>query len=150
MKTILFFLFLATCFTSCSVFKKSNDPKSQSKRSNIYYFGNTYAATEKIDVYFNENSIRKSFIIMGKVGLEYNNYYSQQKIYDLYMEKAKEKGADGILVVDNSYIKKGTAINTTTETRIDTIFNKKTSNSSTSIEQDQLIKSEEYYFIKYQ
>lgn len=68
--------------------------------ANISYVGNTYGPTTKIDVFVDEATIKKNYDIIGK-GYVRNSYITRpEQIQKKAIGKAKEKGADAILLKD--------------------------------------------------
>lgn len=72
----------------------------------LNYLGTSYAPTENVDVYVDQNAIKKSYTIVGKgyaegISISKKGYEIMQKKAIL---KAKEKGADAILFQDHYII----------------------------------------------
>ena len=67
----------------------------------VDYIGNAYAPSGQVDVYVVKDAIKKQYEVMGKgyvrMGTAFNSYESIQK---KAVAKAKQKGADAILVED--------------------------------------------------
>lgn len=66
------------------------------------YLGDSYAPTQKVDIFFDENDIEKDFKVMGIVKnegrpLDLDDTESMQKAM---IAKAKSLGADAVLFVD--------------------------------------------------
>lgn len=85
---LIFFLLVLTTATSCS--------------NKIIYYGRTYPATLKMDIFFRETDITEPNEIMGKVTYEVTAKRSSDKVQSKIVNKMKEKGADAILFDDIS------------------------------------------------
>ena len=67
----------------------------------VHYLGNSYAPTEKVDVYVDASVIKRSYEIMGKTLAPISPYGgTPEKIQKKAIAKAKEKGADAVLFQD--------------------------------------------------
>ncbi len=75
----------------------------------IVYYGRTYPATEKVDIYFRESDITEPNEIMGKATYEVSAKKNSDKIQNKIIERVKKKGADAILFDDISLTTTGTA-----------------------------------------
>lgn len=94
-------LLLATALASCG--------------TKINYIGNSYTATETIDVFVDESAIPKNYTIVGK-GYVRSYRNKPENIQNKAIAKARQKGADGILIKD-AYIPVNTiGINTSFRT----------------------------------
>jgi len=87
----LLYLFYVIIFTSCA--------------TRLHYLGNSFPESQSVDVYVDPSSIQKPYTIMGKgfikQGLYSVNYIKH--IQPLAVAKAKQKGADAVLIQD-SYV----------------------------------------------
>ncbi len=66
----------------------------------ISYLGSSYGPTQTVDVFVEENAIAKSYTVIGK---GYVNYYRNgvpESLQAKAVSKAREKGADAILIKD--------------------------------------------------
>ena len=99
MQKIYFFSFIILLFPSCI--------------TRIAYIGSTSAPTSRVDVFVNENAIKKNYEIVGKGYIHYGLYSrGVEKIQKKSIAKAKEVGANGILFQDYYVPNTGTSINT--------------------------------------
>jgi hypothetical protein len=102
MQKNLLFVFSILNFISCS--------------TSINYLGSSSAPTSQVDVYVNEAAIKKAYDIVGKGYVNYGivNNKTVEKIQNKAIDKAKQKGADAVLIKDYFIPNTGTSINTTT------------------------------------
>ncbi|WP_114941094.1 hypothetical protein [Mucilaginibacter endophyticus] len=75
---ILLSLFLASCATTS-------------------YLGDTYPATEKVDVFYDAKDVKKDYKVIGHLAIAYTPNAAEAK-NDLSI-KAREVGADGIIIL---------------------------------------------------
>ena len=86
MNKIYVYLVFVTVSTSCA--------------TSINYVGTSYKATEKIDVFVDESAIEKNYVIVGKGYVRSTMYTKPETVQNKAIIKAKEKGADAILIKD--------------------------------------------------
>jgi hypothetical protein len=100
----IYFSFAVILFLSCS--------------TKIRYVGNTYPATNKVEVFVTEKSIKQPFDYIGKGYVAGFGPKNPEKIAAKSIQKARKMGADAILINDYYMPYTGTAINTvyTTDT----------------------------------
>ncbi|MGZ5191687.1 MAG: hypothetical protein ACXWCZ_11785 [Flavisolibacter sp.] len=72
----------------------------------LNYLGTSFLPTENVDIYVDQNAIKKSYTIVGKgyaegISISKKSYEIMQK---KAIRKAKEKGADAILFQDHYII----------------------------------------------
>lgn len=95
-----FYLILLLLFLSCT---------------KINYVGNSYDPTFKIEVFVDEGAIKRKYDVVGKGYVRsVTTMPTPEKIQTKAVEKAKQKGADAILIKD--YLVPSTGINTTVRT----------------------------------
>jgi len=61
----------------------------------VDYVGKSYEKTDQIDIYFDENEISKNYEIIGQAIGEGGR---MKKIQERLIKKAKNEGADGIII----------------------------------------------------
>ena len=86
MRKHYFYLSLLIVLTSCA--------------SNISYIGNSFHPTSKIDVFVDESAIHKNYEIVGKGYVRNIAVAKPERIQTHAINKAREKGADAILLKD--------------------------------------------------
>jgi hypothetical protein len=68
----------------------------------LHYIGNSFPASQSVDLYVDPSAIAKPYIIVGKgyikEGIGSPNYI--KRIQPLAINKAKQKGADAVLIQD--------------------------------------------------
>ena len=80
----------------------------------LNYLGTAYAPTEKVDVYVDQSAIDKPYRIIGKGFMKNSPHlnWTVEKMQQRAVEKAKQKGADAVLIYDYYILNPGTSINT--------------------------------------
>lgn len=66
----------------------------------VDYLGKNYAPTTNVDMFFSTNDVPKDFEVMGTVSAEMPDWMNMEKMQEKLIEKAREKGADAILIED--------------------------------------------------
>ena len=64
----------------------------------IDYLGQSYPPTAHVDLYFSETDIRESYQVMGHVIAQAGTGISIERLQTKLEAKAREKGADGIVI----------------------------------------------------
>ena len=64
----------------------------------IDYIGQSYQPTTHVDLYFSEEDIREDYQVMGHVIAQANEGISIENLQKQLEAKAREKGADGIVI----------------------------------------------------
>ena len=64
----------------------------------IDYIGQSYSPTTDVDLYFSEEDIREDYQVMGHVIAQANEGISIESLQKQLEAKAREKGADGIVI----------------------------------------------------
>jgi hypothetical protein len=108
MKKIYSLSFLILLITSCA-------PR-------IKYLGNSYAPTSQVDVFVSEDAIKKNYDIVGKGYVQHGGLYKKkiEKIQSKAVEKAKQRGVDGVLIQEYYVPNTGTSISSVS--RSDSLF----------------------------
>ncbi|MHC4727045.1 MAG: hypothetical protein ACYS17_07400 [Planctomycetota bacterium] len=78
----------------------------------VNYIGDSYPPTERVDLYFSEEDIEKEYIVIGRIVATANSdelFYSGDKFTEAVRKKAREKGADGIVVFGFGKVVSGTS-----------------------------------------
>ena len=64
----------------------------------IDYIGQSYQPTTHVDLYFSEEDIRENYRVMGHVIAQANEGISIENLQKQLEAKARERGADGIVI----------------------------------------------------
>jgi hypothetical protein len=66
----------------------------------VNYLGRSYSETKKIDIYFVSETIEKKHEFIGEAFIELNknSFYTTEEMQNALVKKAKEKGADAIIL----------------------------------------------------
>lgn len=114
------------------------------------YVGEEYPPTTHVDLFFSEADITVEYKIMGRVLATAGETISSENMQNKIMEKARQKGADGVLILGlDRYTETGsTTWSETTETEEDDgkTVTKTTGSSGTSTSDKKQI---EALFLKY-
>ena len=67
----------------------------------VAYVGSSYTPTQQVDVYVTQQAVKKPFDIIGK-GYAHTpvSFTNEEKIQRKAVEKAKQKGADAVIIED--------------------------------------------------
>jgi len=78
----------------------------------LHYVGNTYPANKEVEIFVDQATIKKSFDIIGKGYIKQGIYSANyiKRIQPLALAKAKQKGADAVLIQDYDIPTAGTNV----------------------------------------
>ena len=68
----------------------------------INYVGESYPPTQEVDLYFSEEDIEREYTVVGRILATANSdeaVYSSEKFTQAILKKAREKGADGVVIL---------------------------------------------------
>jgi len=116
----------------------------------IDYVGRSYAPTANVDVYFSLDDIKGAYEVMGHLTATAGSFTSSEKMQEKIIEKAREKGADAVVILGlDVYVKDGgSSWSETTETK-ETTSGVKTTTSGSQASNDEEMKEIKARFIKY-
>jgi len=114
--------------------------------AHLDYIGESFAPTPRVDLFFAEKDVPGEYRVMGQILATAGDLVSAEKLQAKIVEKAQQKGADGVVLLGLERYKSGesTSYHETTEQK-----NRKTrtrGGSSTSSEEKKEIRA---IFIKY-
>ena len=113
----------------------------------IDYIGKSYSPTTHVDLYFSENDIREDYEVMGHVVAQAGEGISLENLQKQLEAKAREKGADGIVIHGFDRIQTGETTVYSEETNRRKKAQSTTAITTTSAEEERQIKE---IFIKYE
>lgn len=113
----------------------------------IDYIGQSYPPTTHVDLYFSEADIREDYQVMGHVIAQANEGISVEGLQRKLEAKAREAGADGIVIHGFDRIQTGGTTTYNEETRRDEKKRSITAITITSAEEERQIRA---MFIKYE
>jgi hypothetical protein len=70
--------------------------------TSIQYLGDSYPHTEHVDLYFSENDVPQNYTVIGRLVATANvdePFYSDEKFTEAIRKKAREKGADAVVIL---------------------------------------------------
>ncbi len=76
----------------------------------VHYLGDSYPPTRHVDLYFSEADVPRQYKIMGRIEATADAdelIYSTEKFTDAILEKARNKGADGVVILDFKTVQTG-------------------------------------------
>ena len=76
--------------------------------SGVKYLGNEYPATQEVFIFFNKADIDKPYALIGKVYLDVDENTKDEKIQNMILNKAREKGGNAVIMGDLNVIRSGT------------------------------------------
>ena len=71
------------------------------------YLGKTYPPTQRADVFFSPQDVRRSYEVMGEIRAQADDIVSFQSIQQKLVQEAMQKGADAILIKNFHTIQTG-------------------------------------------
>lgn len=116
----------------------------------IDYVGKSYNPTSNVDIYFSLEDVKGSYEVMGHLTATAGSFTSSEKMQEKIIEKAREKGADAVVILGlDVYIKEGgTSWSETTETT-ETTTGVKTTTTGSEANNDEEMKAISARFLKY-
>ena len=79
------------------------------------YIGRTYPPTQRVDVFFSPQDVRRPYEVMGEIHAQADDIVSFQAMQQRLRAEAMQKGGDGVLIERTGTIKTGM---TTVENKI--------------------------------
>ena len=113
----------------------------------IDYIGQSYSPTTHVDLYFSEADIREDYQVMGHVIAQANEGISVENLQKKLEAKAREKGADAIVIHGFDRIQTGETTTYNEETQEEKRRRSIAAITVTSTEAERQIKA---IFIKYE
>ena len=104
----------------------------------VDYVGTSYSPTIHVDLYFSEADVEEDYVVMGRAIARAGTRASTKRLQEKLLQEAREKGADGVIILDFDRVPVGELTN---ENTIGT-----TTTSTTSVKMEKRI---EATFIKY-
>jgi hypothetical protein len=81
--------------------------------ASIQYIGDSYPPTEHIDLYFSEYDVTREYTVIGRLLATANveePLYSSEKFTEAIRKKAREKGADAVIILGLRQVVTGTTV----------------------------------------
>jgi hypothetical protein len=81
--------------------------------TSIQYVGDSYPHTERVDLYFSENDVPQNYTVIGRLLATANvdePFYSDQKFTEAIKKKAREKGADAVVILGLHKVMTGSTV----------------------------------------
>ena len=113
----------------------------------IDYIGQSYQPTTHVDLYFSDEDIREDYQVMGHAIAQAGTGISIERLQQQLEAKAREKGADGIVIHGFDRIQTGETTTYNEETRREEKKRSIAAITVTSAEEERQIKA---IFIKYE
>jgi len=80
--------------------------------ASVNYLGESYPPTRHADLYFSEADVKKEYKVIGRMEATADadeSIYSGEKFTEAILKKAREKGADGVVILDFGKVMTGTS-----------------------------------------
>lgn len=81
--------------------------------ASIHYIGESYPPTERVDLYFSEYDIQREYTVIGRLLATANvgePIYSSERFTEAIRKKAREKGADAVVILGLRQVVTGTTV----------------------------------------
>ncbi len=116
----------------------------------IDYVGKSYGPTSNVDIYFSFDDVKGSYEVMGHLTATAGTFVSSEKMQEKILEKAREKGADAVVILGlDHYVKgSGSSWTETTDTKDTGSGTRTTTTGSTSSNTEEM-KEITAKFLKY-
>ena len=114
--------------------------------AHVDYIGRSYPPTSNVELFFAEADINESYEVMGRVHARANDIVSAEKLQRKIMEKARENGADAVVILGFDRYKTGEHTTYNESTKEKRRGTETTGNVSTSDESEKAIQA---IFVKY-
>jgi hypothetical protein len=75
----------------------------------VDYVGQSYAPTSHVDLFFAEKDVPKEYAVIGQVLASGDQFVSASALHTKMMARAREKGADGVIILEVSRTPMNTA-----------------------------------------
>ena len=70
--------------------------------TNIKYIGESYPPTTQVDIFFSEADIEHDYKVMGHADATAPEYVDVEEMMEKIKEKAMEKGADAVVMLEDA------------------------------------------------
>lgn len=88
-----FWMILIFFFASCS--------------PTVHYLGDNYAATDTLDIFYDEKDVEKAYTTIGKMTHDKIFNYEVENVKNAMIKKAKQKGGNGIIFMQTDVTREG-------------------------------------------
>jgi len=75
--------------------------------AHLDYVGQSYPATEHVDLFYSESNVGREYLVMGELDATLEQFVSTHKAQDQMLQKAREKGADGVVILGLEHYQSG-------------------------------------------
>jgi hypothetical protein len=75
--------------------------------AHLDYAGQSFPPTQQVDLFFSEANVGREYMVMGELTGTGDQLVSTQKLQDQMVEKAREKGADGVVILGLEHFQSG-------------------------------------------
>ena len=121
-------------------------PLLASACAHLDYAGQSFPPTEHVDLFYSEANVGREYTVIGELTGTGDQFVSTHKLQDQMVRKAREKGADGVVILGLEHFESGSNTNyseTTTEgkTKKGKTVTTTSGSSSTSSEESKRIRA---------
>ena len=116
----------------------------------IDYIGKSYSPTIEVDIYFSLDDVKGAYEVMGHLTASAGTFVSSEKMQEEILKKAREKGADAVVILglDHYVTNSGSSWTETTDTK-DTAGGTRTTTTGSTSSSTEEMKEITARFIKY-
>jgi len=75
--------------------------------AHLDYAGQSFPPTQQVDLFYSEANIGREYMVMGELTGTGDTFVSTQKLQDQMVQKAREKGADAVVILGLEHFKSG-------------------------------------------
>ena len=110
------------------------------------YAGQSFPPTQNVDLFYSEANVTREYTVMGELTGTGDQFVSSQKLQDQMVQKAREKGADAVVILGLEHFQSGsnTSYNENTtegKTKKGKTVSSTSGSSSTSSEESKRIRA---------
>ena len=91
-------------------------PVLVSSCAHLDYAGESFPPTQHVDLFFSEANVGREYMVIGELTGTGDQLVSTQKLQDKMVEKAREKGADGVVILGLEHFQSGESTSYTENT----------------------------------
>src|SRR5215831_12684114 len=84
--------------------------------AHLDYAGQSFPPTQNVDLFYSEANVNREYTVIGELTGTGDQFVSTQKLQDQMVQKAREKGADGVVILGLEHFQSGENTNYTEST----------------------------------
>jgi hypothetical protein len=75
--------------------------------AHLDYAGQSFPPTQNVDLFYSEANVGREYMLMGELTGTGDQFVSSQKLQDQMLVKAREKGADAVVILGLEHFQSG-------------------------------------------